>query len=88
MKLPDDSCVDGVNRFAVSFHYYSPYEFGIEASVHKWGADFGNVAQVETTKNDQEKALMKTFDRVTALFKECPVYIGKAAQAVLLNVTM
>ena len=77
LKLPDDSCVDGVNRFAVSFHYYSPYEFGIEASVHKWGADFGNVAQVETTKNDQEKALMKTFDRVAALFKDCPVYIGE-----------
>lgn len=77
LKLPEDIGLDDVNRLAVSFHYYSPYEFGIEASLHKWGSDFGNVTQSETSKNDQEKALMKCFDRVSALFKDSPVYVGE-----------
>ena len=77
LSLPEDIGVDEANRFAVSFHYYSPYEFGIEASVHKWGADFGNVPPDETTQNDQEKAMMRCFDRVAALFKDCAVYIGE-----------
>lgn len=77
MDIPEDFTTDNVNRFAVSFHYYSPFEFGIEGSVHKWGADFGNVPAKETTNGSQEKFLMKTFDKVVEIFNDYAIYIGE-----------
>ena len=77
LVLPEDCGIDSINRFAVSFHYYSPSDFGIEAKIHKWGTDFGNVPVEETSGNSQEQTLIKTFDRVSALFKDCAVYVGE-----------
>lgn len=43
----DSSASDGINRFALSFHYYQPVSFGINAEIKKWGSDYGNVPKGE-----------------------------------------
>ena len=72
----DTSSSDGINRFALSFHYYQPVSFGINAEIKKWGSDYGNVPKGECDDWGQEKTMDETFAKVAKKFTDCAIYVG------------
>lgn len=76
LAIPSDPSPDDVKRIAVSFHYYQPTDFGIEASVHKWGSYYGGVTTGGSSWG-QEDFLMQTFDKVFNAFSDYAIYIGE-----------
>lgn len=73
----DSSASDGINRFALSFHYYQPVSFGINAEIKKWGSDYGNVPKGECDDWGQEKTMDETFAKVAKKFTDCAIYVGE-----------
>jgi endoglucanase len=76
LTIPYDASPDNVKRSIISFHYYQPTDFGIEAAVHKWGSDYGGVTSGCSTWG-QEKYLIQTFDKVYDAFSDYAIYIGE-----------
>jgi endoglucanase len=76
LTIPLDTSPDGVKRIAVSFHYYQPTDFGIEASVHKWGGYYGGVT-TGCSSWGQEDFLIQTFDKFFNTFSDYAIYIGE-----------
>ncbi|MCK9169581.1 MAG: glycoside hydrolase family 5 protein [Treponema sp.] len=76
LVLPSDPTA---HRLIVSAHYYSPYEYTLEAQKHCWGSDYGGASASDCTNYGQEKSMEQQFAKLKTAYVDrgIPVYLGE-----------
>lgn len=77
LTIPTDPSPDTVKRIIVSFHYYQPTDFAIDAKINKWGSKYGGVSSSSCSSWGQEDYLITEFNKVYNAFSDYAIYIGE-----------
>ncbi len=81
LSIPDDpqEDEDGIKRLIVTYHFYQPDDFCLNATVNKWGSESGGVSSSECSSWGQEDHVREIFDEMkeTYIDEGYGVYMGE-----------